>query len=152
MNILFVCTGNTCRSPMAETYLRHLLARDGTEGVQVRSSGVATFDGIPATAEAKFALHAAGVGPPGHASRMLSRDLVDWADRIITMTRSHQRQVCAMFPEVGAKTCTLLSVIDQEGDIYDPMGAGSEVYIKCLDSMKPALRRLADNLRGPDRV
>ncbi|MBT9133350.1 MAG: Protein-arginine-phosphatase [Firmicutes bacterium] len=101
MRILFVCTGNTCRSAMAEAmFKRHA-------GHEVRSAGVAADAGAEASPGAVAALKRKGISPSAHRAQALSQELVEWADLILTMTRRHKETVLSHFPTVRAKTFTL---------------------------------------------
>lgn len=105
--ILFVCTGNTCRSPMAEAMLRQLAADRGLE-MEVKSAGVSAWDGTPMSDYAAAVLkehHVAGYGT--FAARALSEAEVAWADLILTLTVSHKRHVLQRFPAAADKTYTI---------------------------------------------
>ncbi len=88
-NLLFVCTGNTCRSPMAEVVARAEIERRGWKHVKVASAGVAATRGMPASASAVQAVGAMGLDLAAHRSRPLDPDLVEWADLILAMSPSH---------------------------------------------------------------
>ncbi|WP_306795296.1 low molecular weight protein arginine phosphatase [Cohnella sp. GbtcB17] len=103
--ILMVCTGNTCRSPMAEALLRDWAARTGTE-MEVRSAGVAAQSGMPISTNAAETLRRTRVALPG-ASTRLDRADVEWADLILTMTVSHKRAIAERYPHAASKTYTL---------------------------------------------
>lgn len=112
-NFLFVCTGNTCRSPMAEALLR---AKAG-ERFGVRSAGVFAADGIPAAGDAIQALSERGVDFSGHKSRRLDLDSARWADVILTMTKDHKRSVQQQFPETAGKVYTLKEYSDDDPEV-----------------------------------
>jgi L-threonylcarbamoyladenylate synthase len=122
-SVLFVCTGNTCRSPMAEAVARHLLAKPGVtmKPTRVSSAGVSAFDGDPMTPEAGEALGGLGIkpGPSPHRATHLTRAMVEGADVIFAMTRGHAQRVLEVAP--GAKDKIVL--LDPSGrDIPDPIG------------------------------
>lgn len=103
--ILLVCTGNTCRSPMAEAMLKSL-AEQGGIPLEVRSAGVSTIDGMPISPHAAQALINRQLPLPG-GSTSLDGETARWADLILTMTTGHKRTVVARYPEASGKTYTL---------------------------------------------
>ena len=146
MTILFVCTGNICRSPMAEAYLRHQCTERGLTDVEVASAGTAAPPGCPASAQGRFVLWEEGVALDGHQSQPLSRELVESADLILAMTEGHRRQIESRFPESRGKVRTLLSLIGSPADVFDPYGGAVEDYAACFERMRPALEKLAEDL------
>ena len=101
-NVLFVCTGNTCRSPMAEAIARHVLRESGADGrVSVSSAGVSAGQGHPASPETLPALQKLGIETADHRSRALTRELIEWADVIFTMTSAHAHAVRTLAPDAA---------------------------------------------------
>lgn len=131
--VLFVCTGNTCRSPMAAAIARHL---NTDPSVTIESAGVATQDGLPATPEGVEALRVIGVDPGRHRSRQLTSAMVRDADEILCMTRSHLEHVIAMDPDARGKVTTL-------GDqpIPDPIGGPIELYVDTARTLRALIER-----------
>ena len=105
--ILFVCTGNTCRSPMAAGLFAKILQEKGVTGVEITSAGLVAVDGAPASAEAIEAMRRAGVDLTGHRARRLTREMALAADLVLTMTRRQKEAVLALAPEAGEKIFTL---------------------------------------------
>ncbi|MNI52674.1 Low molecular weight protein-tyrosine-phosphatase YwlE [compost metagenome] len=118
MRILFVCTGNTCRSPMAEGMLRKLAQERGVS-VEVRSAGVAAMGGTSMSMHAEAVLKDQGI-KDNITSTPLGGELVSWADLILTLTESHKRQVIFSFPETAEKVYALKEYVeDNESVIAD---------------------------------
>jgi protein-tyrosine-phosphatase len=108
--ILFVCTGNTCRSPMAEGLFRDMASKAGIDA-EVRSAGIAAFDGDRISRHSATILRERGL-PADGTSCALTEELVAWADLILTMTLSHKRAVVQRHPEAIEKTYTLREYVD----------------------------------------
>lgn len=146
--VLLVCTGNTCRSPMAAGLLRKLLAeREGCEiadlkklGLEVNSAGLMAGDGMRATPEAVEAAAEHGADISRHHSRMLTSELIREADLVLCMTEFHVAQAQKLAPSEAGRICRL----DSRGDIPDPIGAGSGVYRRTAQRMERILKELVD--------
>src|SRR5690606_34539960 len=95
-NLLFVCSGNTCRSPMAEAIARDLLRRRGWAHVDARSAGTSTVPGVAATEDAVAVAREYGLDLEQHASQPLTPELIEWADLILTMGTSHASVVAEL--------------------------------------------------------
>ena len=129
--IMFVCTGNTCRSPMAEGGLRKLLENKGTTGIDVFSSGTAGAIGFPATAYAIEAARIWEADITGHRSQPLTVELIDRADLILGMEPSHCREVIRIQPDARNRVFLLKNFPDRdcEGEgIDDPIGGSLDMY------------------------
>jgi protein-tyrosine phosphatase len=149
VQVLFVCTGNTCRSPMAEGIFKKYLAEklncsvDELEaiGYKVISAGVLNMAGTSARDEAISACAAKGVDISAHRSRTVSKHLVEQSDFIFVMGQMHRERVLALSPSAGDK-CVLLA---ENQEIPDPIGQPQNVYDNCADLIERAARkRLAE--------
>ncbi len=143
--VLLVCTGNTCRSPMAEGIARDMIARQlGTDaagladaGVVVKSAGAYAYGGSSATAEAVRAVAALGIDIQNHRATALTRELVDEADVIYCMTAGHREAVLQYSPQAAAKTHR----VDPDADVIDPIGSDDAVYRHTAEAIRSALAR-----------
>lgn len=144
--VLLVCTGNVCRSPIAEHLLRRWLGPGSPWTVM--SAGVSTFDGLPPSEEAVAALEDEGLDGRGHRSRYLTDALIDAADLIVVMTRSHRQSVLSRFPRARDRVVLLntFSHLRKDADVEDPIGMSIEVYRACRDEMNAAMPDLVLHL------
>src|SRR5205823_5479759 len=139
--ILFVCTGNVCRSPMAEGIFRH--AVKGRGDFRVLSAGVGAIEGQPPSAHAVQALAELGIDISQQRSRMLTAELVNQADFIFGMTHGHVDAINLLYPQAAEKTF-LLREFDETLDIYekdipDPIGGSYDVYVSARDQIEQGI-------------
>lgn len=146
MRIVFVCTGNTCRSPMAEGLARGILGAD----IQVESAGLAAWEGEPATAQAVQVLKEKGIDLTSHQARLARREILASADWIIPMTGAHEVQLKGAFPEFAAKIKRLgrWAGDGKDQDIPDPWGGSVERYRRCAEDMEVLLHKVKASLEG----
>jgi protein-tyrosine-phosphatase len=147
-NILFVCTGNTCRSPLAAALAREELARRGWAHVQVASAGVAAAPGAPASRDAVAVGERHGLDLSGHASQPVDPSLVDWADLVLVMSPSHLPTVTR---HTDREKATLLGDFAAGGagegmPVPDPFGGGAEAYAETFDALRDLVSRALDRL------
>jgi RpiB/LacA/LacB family sugar-phosphate isomerase len=141
---LFVCTGNICRSPMAEGLFRH--ATQGRTDYRAISAGLGAADGLPPSAYSVQAMRELGVDISRQRSQMLTADLVKQADFILGMTHSHVDTITLLYPQAAEKTF-LLREFDEtldpyEKDISDPIGGSYDIYLNCRDQIEQGIASL----------
>lgn len=152
MEILFVCSGNTCRSAMAEALARELIKETGIEDIEVFSAGVYASTGDPASFGAMAAMDEMGADLHLHRTTQLHKGHIEAADLILCMGCSHKRSVLSMAPQAADKTQLLLSFaagIDK--DIDDPFGGDAQVYRACAHQIGLAVAAALAKLR-PDKA
>lgn len=140
--ILFVCTGNTCRSPLAE----HLLKAMAEDRYEVKSAGIAAFDGDQASQQVHHVLEEKGIVIQ-HQAQSVTPELIDWADLVLTMTKQHEQILQARFPEQEGKIVALKAYVTDEEtnlDVTDPFGGSVEVYRKTRDELEELLKKFLE--------
>lgn len=152
--ILLVCTGNTCRSPMAEHLLKRRIAEklgctiDELEerGVMIQSAGVAAGLGGRCSPEAFEVMKQWGLDLSGHATQPVSERLIRFADLILTMTKAHREAIVAQWPEAAPRTKLLCR---DESDVSDPIGGPLEAYRRCAEQIDAQLQQWVDEIPLP---
>ncbi|HSR40598.1 MAG TPA: hypothetical protein VLL48_00460 [Longimicrobiales bacterium] len=150
--LLFVCTGNTCRSPLAEALAREAAASRGLTGVECRSAGIRASADAPASAGSVTVAEEAGLDLGSHRSTPLDEELLDWADLILCMTVSHRLVVERM--GAGDRAVLLTRFLPEDHpergrSVVDPVGREVEVYRDVLGLIEEAVAGLLDAVASP---
>ena len=142
--VLFVCTGNSCRSHMAEGILKSMLQKEGIDSIQVESAGTHAPQGMPPTQNAILTTIEHGIVITHHRALVLTSEMVNAADLILVMEKSHQSFIREHFPR-GSKKVHLLKGFDGTGfgrDVEDPVGGDMEVYRACYEELEDEIKRI----------
>jgi len=134
MKILFVCTGNTCRSVIAEYYTKSKLKELGIGGISVSSAGVGAIDGLPASEGALAVLEEVGIEAASHRARSLTKDIAESADKIYALAKNHLEILEKEFPSVKSKIEML-----SKKSVPDPIGLTLEEYRDSMDMIVTAV-------------
>lgn len=145
MKVVFVCTGNTCRSPMAEHMLRHRLEEKGDSTIQVESAGVSASRGQPAARQTLAVLDEAGISSiHEHQSKPVEDVELAEGDLVLTMSRGHLHRLTDV-PD-GVETDTLKDFAGEGGSISDPFGGDLSVYRDLYEELDPLIRTIVKKI------
>ena len=148
MRILFVCSGNTCRSPLAEAIARRILEESGKENVIVESAGTQAWQGAPASDEAILIGVERNLDLSGHRSRRLTPQMVESSDLVLVMSSEHLAQVREMDSTANVY---LLAGYGSDGGgrpIPDPFGGDLEDYRETADVLEKELKEILDRIKA----
>ena len=146
LRVMFICTGNTCRSPMAEVYFRNLCIQNSLHQILVVSAGLSAIEGCSASKMAQTTIEVAGLSLANFKSTIVDDGAVRQASIVVGMTNEHARDIICLFPHSQNKTYTLLSFLGSSRDIQDPYGGSEGTFRECFDRMKPGLDALVDHV------
>ena len=144
MRIMFVCTGNSCHSPMADLYFNALCRKANRPDIDACSAGICAWDGSPISRQAAAVMAALGVDSAGFRSARFTPSLARECDLLVAMTGSHKVAMAEIAPSEAGKIRLLL----EAGDVPDPFGGSVEHYTRVFESMKPALDALFRSVAG----
>lgn len=144
--ILFVCSGNTCRSPLAEGIARKIFKERLKSPVTVFSAGSSAVDGMPASAEAVRVASRHGIDISDHQSRLLDSADVRNADLIVTMGEKHRSTVGVIDPGALSYTVVLTDFCEAGGGVPDPIGGGAEAYESAFELIEECVNNMAGQL------
>jgi protein-tyrosine-phosphatase len=152
-NLVFVCTGNTCRSNVAEVLAVQAALQLGLTQWRFSSAGLMAFPGSPASVNSLRAMQELGLDLSGHRATLLDPCLIEGADLILTMTHSHKAQINAIYPSVDSKVYTLLEYAYGHADqVEDPFGGDIETYRRTSAQIKQAVYKVVEKLRDIEQV
>ncbi|MGK7376488.1 low molecular weight protein arginine phosphatase [Planococcus sp. 1R117A] len=147
MKIFFVCTGNTCRSPMAEA----ILSAKNLPGIEVRSAGIVAGE-APLSFNAQTVLDEEGISFE-HTSKQLLPEDMEWATLILTMTASHRQFLLQHYPEYASKLYTLKEFTgEMAADISDPYGGSLSTYQQTFNELKRLIELLVEKLAEEEQT
>ena len=143
--ILFVCTGNTCRSPMAAAIFNNYAERENRNWFAI-SAGLAAERGLPVSPEAKEALAVVGINLEDHRSRQLDEKMIKDAEIVLTMTATQRDLLRIYYPDMAEKIFTICEFIGMEEDIKDPYSGPLEIYQETAEILISIMPYIFKNL------
>ena len=149
MKILFVCSGNTCRSPLAEASARKLVASAGRNDIEVSSAGTSAWDGSPASDGALLVGMERGLDLSEHRSRLLTPEIIQGADLILAMSPSHLARIKDLAPGANAHLLGAFASGKEGYSVQDPFGGDLAAYRDTVDELEHELASLLERFPAP---
>ena len=146
--LLFVCSGNTCRSPLAKVLAERIFQEEGLEGWEIDSAGTAALHGMSASRQAMSAASALELDLSAHQSKPLTQEAVSRADLILVMTAAHKKVVLSLVPQAAGKVYTVAELAGAAGDIADPFGGSVALYLEVARELQTHLKTIAKLLKA----
>ena len=153
-DILFVCSGNTCRSPLAEGLLKRLLKEGNISGISVSSAGTSALTGTSASYNAIKVAYEEGIDISDHKARALTSEMIAKPDLIVTMEEGHKQDILAHSPKAKPKVFLLRNFAQfgsKTRNIFDPYGANIENYRFCFQDIKECVMGIYQMLRTQNK-
>ncbi len=146
-----MCSGNTCRSPLAEGIAKKIFPNSLSDQIEISSAGSSALEGLPASALAIRVAENNGIDLTGHITRLLNRSLVKEADLIVVMSSKHKETIRVIEPSALEYTFLLSEFCDGiDGDIADPIGGNFEGYERTFELINNCLSQMKDRLKTFD--
>ncbi len=145
-NIVFVCTANSCRSPMAEGILKSLIKQKGLKNVSVSSCGTIQNSGFPATPNAILAISELGYSIRNHRSKSITKKILKDADLFLCMENLHKRHILKLEPNLQDRTFLLTEFAGKHGEILDPIGQNIDTYRKVAGDIQRYVKRIVKDI------
>lgn len=146
--LLFVCTGNTCRSPLAKVLTEAALSAAGVYDWEVDSAGLAAYPGMAASAEASAVAREAGLDLTLHRAKLLSAELLKKAELVLVMTAGHKAALLAGATVCAGKIYTVKEYVAMAGDVADPFGGDLACYHQTAQELHSLVNILVKKLKG----
>lgn len=145
--ILFVCTGNTCRSPLAQALATKALTAAAVDGWTVASAGLSAQFGMPASKEACAVARDWGLDVASHRAEPLSQELLAEAELVLVMTDGHKTALTSVAPAFADKIYTIKEFVGQAGDVSDPFGRGISFYQKTAEELRELITQVVEKIK-----
>jgi protein-tyrosine-phosphatase len=149
MKILFVCSGNTCRSPLAEAIAKKMVADRGRTDIEVSSAGTNAWDGSPASDGALLVGMERGLDLSEHRSRLLTPEIIQDADLVLAMSPSHLSRIKDLAPAANAHLLGAFASGKEGYSVQDPFGGDLAAYRATIDELEQELDSLLERLPAP---